>query len=299
LRHRAADRLSVAVLVGADDPARAETAEAFAPYLADLGIRVRARVVPRLGHALPPGDTLVESTRWLAADLERRRDDAKSRPGLAAKPNGAATARDRAAGMLEAAEADLARPELLSRGAALLEGIVARYGRTDAADKARELLKQLRDDEARRKALAKQQSDEGRKLRAASARRLERTGDRRGALRAWEELVKTYPGTDAAKGAEVEVRRLTRVLAAMPYLGLQLEGATTIVRGVTSGGPADKAGLRRGDRVLSLAGTKVDSPEDLREALRKHKPGDKLDVEVRRGDRTQTLPLEVGRAPRP
>ena len=298
LRHRAADRLSVAVVVGADDPARSETAEAFVPYLTDLGIRARSWVVPRLGHALPPGEVVEVAVRWLAEDLRRRRDDVRDRPGLAAKPREMLTDSVRAAKMVEVAEAELARADRLLRGVALLEGVVARYGRTDAADKARALLVEIKKDDRRRARLDEQRKEDDRNLRAATARRLERAGDVRGAQRAWGQLAQAHPGTDAATRADAEVRRLTAVLAATPYLGLQLDGDTTTVRSVTPTGPAEKAGLRRGDRLLSLDGMKCATPAELRDALKKHKPGDKLDVEVRRDDRTLTLTLEVGRTPR-
>jgi predicted esterase len=297
LRHRATDRLSVAIVVGADDPARRDSAEAFGPYLSDLGIRSRSWVVPRLGHALPPSDTVVEAERWLAEDLRRRQDDVRDRPALAAKAREMLTDGVRAAKILEQARADLARPDRLFRAVALLEGIVARYGRTDAADKAQTLLKELRADDRRHRALDEQRKEEDRKLRAATARRLERSGELRGAIRAWDELVQSHAGTEIAKQAPMEIRRLNAVLAATPFLGVQLDGDTTAVRSISPGGPAAKAGMQRGDRLLSLGGTKLTSPSELRDVLKKHKPGDKLDVEVQRGDKTMTLALEVGRSP--
>jgi len=62
-------------------------------------------------------------------------------------------------------------------------------------------------------------------------------------------------------------------------------------------GPADKAGLVARDIVLTLGGVKVTTQQELRQALGKHKPGDKLDIEVKRAGKVTTLSAEVGSPP--
>ena len=44
--------------------------------------------------------------------------------------------------------------------------------------------------------------------------------------------------------------------------------------------PASRSGLRQHDILLSVAGKKVSSQQDLREAIQKHNPGDKVNLEV-------------------
>src|SRR5262249_2679356 len=87
LRHRVQDRLSVAFVTGATDFNRKETEEYMAPLFKDLGIRSKLWVVPMMGHAVPGPDVLAEVHTWLADDLQRRSQDTKGRPGLAASPN--------------------------------------------------------------------------------------------------------------------------------------------------------------------------------------------------------------------
>lgn len=70
------------------------------------------------------------------------------------------------------------------------------------------------------------------------------------------------------------------------------EGALVI--DVSSGGPAAKAGLKAGDIITSFAGTKITSVTDLLAALRKHDPGQQVDVTVQRGSGTKTVSVTLG-----
>ena len=66
---------------------------------------------------------------------------------------------------------------------------------------------------------------------------------------------------------------------------------------VVDGGPADKAGLRAGDRILRVKGTEVDSVSDVRRAVGGESPGNKLELEVRRDGDTKSLTVELGERP--
>ena len=61
--------------------------------------------------------------------------------------------------------------------------------------------------------------------------------------------------------------------------------------------PADKAELKKGDKLLKVAGQKVTAQEQVRQALAKRKPGDKIDVEVERGGKVLALSVEIGAPP--
>src|SRR5262249_26115383 len=63
------------------------------------------------------------------------------------------------------------------------------------------------------------------------------------------------------------------------------------VKEVIAGSAADKAGLKRGDRVLTIDGRWTDSLHDLYEAASFVKAGTKVKVKVKRGDKE--LELEV------
>ncbi|MFQ3593098.1 MAG: PDZ domain-containing protein [Gemmataceae bacterium] len=61
------------------------------------------------------------------------------------------------------------------------------------------------------------------------------------------------------------------------------------LKDVITGSPAAKAGLKRGDRLLTLDGRWTDSVADLFEAASLVKPGESVEVKVKRGDKTLTL----------
>ena len=80
----------------------------------------------------------------------------------------------------------------------------------------------------------------------------------------------------------------------MPYLGVGFAPNSTLITSVVPKGPADKADLMPGDKLLKLDGAKVATLEQVRQALGKHKPGDKIDVEVQRGGKALTIHVEIG-----
>ena len=61
--------------------------------------------------------------------------------------------------------------------------------------------------------------------------------------------------------------------------------------------PAAKAGIRAGDVLLAIDGTEIDSIEGLQQALGARAPGDRVQVKVRRKERTRTIEVVLG--PRP
>lgn len=81
--------------------------------------------------------------------------------------------------------------------------------------------------------------------------------------------------------------------------GLELSGDPVAravrVAALEEGGPAARAGLQPGDRVLSVAGRPVEWEFDVNKALLSARPGDRVDVVVERGGRTLNAALELGR----
>ncbi|MGH7137555.1 MAG: YidC/Oxa1 family insertase periplasmic-domain containing protein, partial [Pirellulales bacterium] len=86
------------------------------------------------------------------------------------------------------------------------------------------------------------------------------------------------------------------------YLG-HLEGvkapdnAGCLVRVVGGGTPADRAGLKAGDIITSLAGEKVTAPKHLGELLSQRLPGDDVELTVLRTGKTETMRATLARRP--
>ncbi|HZT81474.1 MAG TPA: PDZ domain-containing protein, partial [Gemmataceae bacterium] len=296
LRHRVADRLSVAFVTGEKDFNRSENELLMAPLFRDLGVRSRLWLVKGMGHAMPGPDVLHEVYAWLEDDLQRRKQES-ARPGMALAPDEAPTAKRQAGRLLEAAKEGLKAPEHTWRAAALLQGVVARWGDSDAGDEARKLLKELQDDPKRVRLIAEQGGAEERRTLTAQAKAFERLGDKRRALQAWRLLAQHHPDAPEGKKAAEQARRLADALAATPYLGVVFAGDTARVTQVVPKGPADRAGFKPGDVLVRWREKKVSSLDDVRRALAKHRPGDKVEAEVNRGGKSVTLTVELGATP--
>lgn len=297
LRHRVRDRLSVAFVTGSSDFNRKENEDYMFPYFQDLGIRSRLWVVPKMGHSVPGPDVLGEVHAWLAEDLKRRQADAKAYPGLAASAGEVKTNAQQATGQLETAEAQLKEPQRTWPAVALLDGVVQRWGKTEAADKARKLLDQVKADPKRSQLLAEQRGAEEQHELTAQAKALERFGLRRRALEAWQKLAKEHPDSPEGKRAAAEAGRLEAAIAATPkqaYLGIAFKGDGLVVGQVAAKGPADQAGLKPGDVLVKLGDIKLGGPADLIKALAQHKPGDEVTLEVKRDDKSITLTVKLG-----
>jgi len=68
---------------------------------------------------------------------------------------------------------------------------------------------------------------------------------------------------------------------------------------VEANSPASRAGARPDDLIVYVDGTPVPTIAALRDILEKYRPGDKVQVEVRRQDRLQTLVVELEPPPKP
>jgi predicted metalloprotease with PDZ domain len=73
------------------------------------------------------------------------------------------------------------------------------------------------------------------------------------------------------------------------------DSAGARVRGVVPEGPADKAGLERGDLLLRFNGTALGGTQKLLELARRLEPGDTVKLEYRRGSETRTATVVADR----
>jgi len=119
-----------------------------------------------------------------------------------------------------------------------------------------------------------------------------------------EEALASGKGDDEAPpGAEKPSNEKLgiRVAPLSPELAreLQVQGDQgVVIVGLTEDGPAEKAGLRRGDLVLEIkdgeATTAVARVEDLAGAVAKSRPGEIVVLRVRRGGQAVFVPVKVG-----
>ncbi|MFF8842809.1 S1C family serine protease [Streptomyces sp. NPDC015127] len=110
------------------------------------------------------------------------------------------------------------------------------------------------------------------------------------------------------QGKRVAEELINTGKATHPVIGVSLDmkftgdGARVGERGkddtasVTPGGPAAKAGIRPGDVITKVDGQRVHSGEELIVKIRAHRPGDRLELTLRRGGEERTMTLTLGSA---
>jgi serine protease Do len=78
-------------------------------------------------------------------------------------------------------------------------------------------------------------------------------------------------------------------------LGLE-DAKGALVANVVEDGPADRAGLRAGDVIVSLDGEPLDEPKDLPRLVAKARAGSQVGVEVLRDGAARQFDVEIGRS---
>jgi putative serine protease PepD len=105
---------------------------------------------------------------------------------------------------------------------------------------------------------------------------------------------------DLVKSELAKLEAGERVSHAYLGVGTSTAAGTTagaLVQSVASGSPADDAGLRAGDTVTALAGTRVEGGNDLVAAVAAHAPGDRVTVQIRRGSESRDVSVTLGTQP--
>jgi serine protease Do len=69
------------------------------------------------------------------------------------------------------------------------------------------------------------------------------------------------------------------------------------IKEISKNSAAEKAGLKLGDVITKVGDSKVDGPESLSEAVKKHQPEDKVTVTIKRDGKEQQVSAVLGKAP--
>src|SRR6187549_2196468 len=74
----------------------------------------------------------------------------------------------------------------------------------------------------------------------------------------------------------------------------EIEGGVKVTE-LTEESAAKKAGIKEGDIITKIGDTKIEDPDELSEAVRKHKPGEKVTVTLLRDKKEQKVTAELGK----
>jgi Do/DeqQ family serine protease len=92
----------------------------------------------------------------------------------------------------------------------------------------------------------------------------------------------------------VSFQEITPELAA--HFGGNFEGGA-LINAVVPQGPADKAGLQAGDVITAVGDQKIQEGHDLLRTVLRHGVGERLSLDVRRGNKTKKIVLVTGERP--
>ena len=100
------------------------------------------------------------------------------------------------------------------------------------------------------------------------------------------------PGNGGANGGLPGLRSAA-------FLGVTTQAAPSgqtgvQVGGVQSGGPADQAGLKAGDLITAVDGNSVASPQELRQRIVAHQPGDQVTITYTRAGASAQASVKLG-----
>ncbi|MBY0525076.1 MAG: hypothetical protein K2R98_16850 [Gemmataceae bacterium] len=225
LRHRAIDRLSVALLTGDSDFNCGEVERYRGPMLNEIGIRTKVWVAPKTGHSVPTA-VLPEAFKWLEEGLPKRRELAKKFPTSRIDGNQNPTRDEWSKLLLKEGKDRLQERETLFSGLMQLQGCMTRWDGLPAAAEAKKLL--LAYDARKDKPWEEEDIAEQRRFLIAQVRGLdayasgplpkEYAGQRvamaKEAMTLWLAIFKDGPDTPAGAEAKKRIPELAKIVDA-------------------------------------------------------------------------------------
>ena len=79
-----------------------------------------------------------------------------------------------------------------------------------------------------------------------------------------------------------------------PWIGMSMEGDTLVIESVVEKGPAEKAGIKEGDRILEIDGVRIRSQRRFRTLFTRAEPKDKMKIKIERDDKEMEIEVTVG-----
>jgi hypothetical protein len=108
--------------------------------------------------------------------------------------------------------------------------------------------------------------------------------------------IKQGRGHGIAGPADPARSRTTVYLGTMPDYGDESKDGMKLA-GVTEGSPAEKGGLKGGDSIIQFGGKPVGTIYDYMESMNRYKPGDEVELVVRRDGKEVKLKVTLGSRP--
>lgn len=221
LRHRAIDRLSVALLTGEKDFNRGEVERWRGPSLAEVGVRAKVWTVSGLGHSIPGEKTQAEALSWLEDGLKQRQAQALEWPASRHAEGGR---EKEAKALLAEGRKRLEKRATLYSGLMQVKGVAERWPDLAAGKEALKLLTEY--EEKTEKPWQADDVAEQRRFLMAAARGLDRyaTGPLdpqyrklkpqmlKAAIEKYKKVIEDSPDSDAGKEARKRVAVLEKLL---------------------------------------------------------------------------------------
>lgn len=101
-------------------------------------------------------------------------------------------------------------------------------------------------------------------------------------------------------GAQEERPYAIQPLAPPAWLGVHMDEGSDVgvrVESVVKGSPAEKAGIRAGDRIVSVESVTATKPEHVTRTVQKRKAGESISVVIERGGSSLTMPVLLASRP--
>ena len=86
---------------------------------------------------------------------------------------------------------------------------------------------------------------------------------------------------------------LIDVSDSMKAMMYRLDSTGVYIQSVEDNSDADRAGIKVGDKVVSIDNQTIESGNDVKKAIQEKYPGDKISIKVMRNGREKTINVEL------